>query len=360
MQIIHLVANKTWGGGEQYVYDLIESLKNEQWCSTSVICKNYQAVTEKLASLDVPLCHLKLNGYMDIKSIIALSKILKKQNEDTVIHTHDFKRAFIAIAARKLSGKKNIRVIMTRHLVRKAKKSFFENIVYKNIDKIIFVSQIAKDTCLSSSPNIDQAKCCVIHNGIKDKICDTKYLRDRYQIPNETFVLMYHGRIAKEKGIEVIVDTLAIIKDKLDWRMVFVGDDTTQYANDIKTTIKNNGLQDRVIWTGWETNVYKYIGGCDCALLPSIVPEALGLSNVEYMMAGKTVITTNNGAQPEYIKNNETGILVPVSSPIKIAEAICGLHDTKRYVEIGENARKFYEQNLNYDNFIKKIIKIYS
>lgn len=194
MQIIHLVANKTWGGGEQYVYDLIESLKNEQWCSTSVICKNYQAVTEKLASLDVPLCHLKLNGYMDIKSIIALSKILKKQNEDTVIHTHDFKRAFITIAASKLSGKKNIRVTMTRHLVRKAKKSFFENIVYKNIDKIIFVSQIAKDTCLSSSPSIDQAKRCVIHNGIKDKICDTKYLRDRYQIPNETFVLMYSKR----------------------------------------------------------------------------------------------------------------------------------------------------------------------
>ena len=359
MQIIHLVANKTWGGGEQYVYDLIESLKKENWCNISVICKNYQAVTEKFMTLDVPLCHLKLNGYTDIKSIIALSKILKKQDEDTIIHTHDFKRAFIAIAARKLSGKKNIRIIMTRHLVRKAKKSFFENIVYKNIDKIIFVSQIAKDTCLSSSPKIEQAKCCVIHNGIKDKICDSKYLRDRYKIPNETFVLMYHGRIAKEKGIETIVDTLAIIKDKFDWRMVFVGDDTTQYANDIKKIIKNNGLQDNVIWTGWETNVCKYIGGCDCALLPSIVPEALGLSNVEYMMAGKTVITTDNGAQPEYINNNETGILVPVSAPDKIAETICNLYESKKYKEIGSNARQYYEQKLNYDNFIQKIIEIY-
>ena len=148
--IIHLVANKVWGDGEQYVYDLIDNLKNEPWCQVSVVCKKSDIVTDRLSALSVDIRQMNLNGYMDIKSVVALSKMLNQVEGQCIIHAHDFKRAFIAVLAKKLSKNKYVSVVMTRHLVRKAKKSFFENIVYRNVDRIFFVSDLAKQEFLSS------------------------------------------------------------------------------------------------------------------------------------------------------------------------------------------------------------------
>ncbi len=358
MRIIHLVESTTWGGQEQYVYELVKQLKNENWCSPYVICKDIPLIAGNFNSLNIPIQKMNLNGYLDFKTIIALARVLDK-NGNCIVHVHDFKRAFIAIVARKLSRNKNIRVFVTRHLVRQAKKSFLENYIYKNVDKIIFVSELAKKTFLSTSPNINPDKCNVISNGVKDTYCDKDNLRKTYNIPDNEFVMMYHGRITPEKGIDIIIDALQKLKNKFNWRMVFVGDDDSQYVASIKKRIKKIGLEQNVIWTGYQSNVAQWIGGCDCGIIPTIVQEAFGLSNVEYMMAGKTVITTNNGAQTEYIKNGENGILIPTSNSEILAETIEDLYKTKKYIEIGSNARRYYEQYLNHDIFYNKIIKTY-
>ncbi|MBO7596239.1 MAG: glycosyltransferase family 4 protein, partial [Bacteroidales bacterium] len=201
MKVLHLVANDSWGGGEQYVYDLVARLCSEEWCEPIVVCRNTPIVVNNFASLSIRVFKLKMNGYLDLRSILALSHILKDLKDDCIIHAHDFKRAFIALMARKRAAvNKNIRVIMTRHLVRPAKNGVFEKFVYRNIDSILFVSQMAKDFFLSSTPKIDNNKCRVVLSGVKDRKCDSLFVRTKYQIANNEFVIMYHGRIVPEKG----------------------------------------------------------------------------------------------------------------------------------------------------------------
>ena len=360
MKILHLVANDSWGGGEQYVYDLVARLCSEEWCEPIVVCRNTPIVVSNFASLNIRVFKLNMNGYFDLRSILALSHILKDLNDDCIIHAHDFKRAFIALMARKMfAGVKKIRIVMTRHLVRPAKNGVFEKFVYRNIDSIMFVSQMAMDFFLSSQPKIDNNKCRVVLSGVKDRKCDSLFLRTKYNIANNEFVIMYHGRIVHEKGVEVIIKALSCLSN-IPFRMVFVGDDTTEYVYKLKKLISEKSLDDKVVWTGYQKQIEQWIGGCNLGLLPTIAREAFGLSAVEYMMAGKTVITTDNGAQKEYIKNGVTGILVPVNDAAKVSEAIETVFKNGSFVDIGNNARKFYQQNLNFEIFYKKIVDVYT
>ena len=60
----------------------------------------------------------------------------------------------------------------------------------------------------------------------------------------------------------------------------------------------------------------------DIGIVPSLWRESFGLSVIEFMQQEKVVITTNNGAQPEYLSNNETGILIPPNNSDILADAI--------------------------------------
>ena len=216
MKLLHLVGNKAWGGGEQYVYDIADSLQREGNFPPEIVCKDIDSLNQNFSRLKYTrITHLPLSGYFDLRSILALANAIKKERK-CIIHAHDFKRAFIALAARKLSHNKEAKVIMTRHLVRKAKKSIIERFIYRNIDKIIFVSNLAKDAFLSTSPEIDLGKCLVIHNGVKDRSnSNAKDLRKEYSIPDNEIILMYHGRITHEKGVEVIIKALARLPEDI-------------------------------------------------------------------------------------------------------------------------------------------------
>ena len=361
MKLFHLVGNKAWGGGEQYVYDIADSLQREGNFPPEIVCKDIDSLNQNFSRLkDTRITHLPLSGYFDLRSILALANAIKKEGE-CIIHAHDFKRAFIALAARKLSHNKEAKVIMTRHLVRKAKKSIIERFIYRNIDKIIFVSNLAKDAFLSTFPEIDLAKCLVIHNGVKDRSnSNAKDLRKEYSIPDNEIILMYHGRITHEKGVEVIIKALARLPKDIKWRMFFIGSGDNDYITSLKEEAQTANIANKKIeWIGFQSDVIPWIKGTDCGIIPTIAQESFGLSVAEYMMAGKTVITTNNGAQKEFIKDKETGILIPPDDAEALAKSIAYVYNNSYGKEIGRQALTYYRNNLSFEIFYAKLKKIY-
>ena len=57
MKIIHIVSNKEWGGGEQYVYDLCQRQRADG-INVSVCCKPADAIRSKYeeAGMSVTPC----------------------------------------------------------------------------------------------------------------------------------------------------------------------------------------------------------------------------------------------------------------------------------------------------------------
>ena len=70
------------------------------------------------------------------------------------------------------------------------------------------------------------------------------------------------------------------------------------------------------------------------------------------MMQGKAHITTNNGAQHEYVRDGKNGLLVSPNNIFPLAAAIKGLiEDPAARRRLGEQARADFNAHLNYDAF---------
>ncbi|MDR1198974.1 MAG: glycosyltransferase family 4 protein [Prevotellaceae bacterium] len=359
LNILQIFASKFWGGGEQYVYDLSVKLLEDK-SRVFFVHRKSKDIENRIGVLNRCSCALPLRNCFDLYSIVRIAGLIKKQDID-LIHTHQFKDAFIALFARIISRQK-VKIILSRHLVRKAKTGFLYTWLYKQIDKIIFVSQFAMDRFLSSAPVIGKDKMVVVHNSIVPSLPEETALdlRTKYGLTQDDILLVFTGRISSEKGIDILIRSLSRLKDPNVFLFI-VGKGKETDEKELRALVVSSGLENNVYFTGFVENVQTIINQSDIGILPSVVEEAFGLSAIEFMQAGKPVITTDNGAQKEYIVPFQDGILVPPSDVVALSESIRFLAGNKeKRLEIGRKAGQTFERKLSYSFFYDKIIFIYN
>ncbi len=363
MKIIHLISNKQWGGGEQYALDLILRQKHEGH-DVEVVTSMYKTVKEHFQNANITATTLLLGGgFRDFLSPLALALKLRKVNGPVVIHVHNFGDAFVAIRVKMLLRKSvKVKVVVTRHLVKKAKTSLLFTWLYKYIDELIFVSRLAKNEFLSSQPTIQSTKIHVVYNAVVvPKDIEPRDLKRELSLPSDTVVAMYHGRLVREKGLEILLKAFAEITEQCPKMvLVLLGGGMDNYERYLQNLTAVLNISNKVFFVGFQTNVYPYIASCDIGVVPTIAPEAFGLSCAEYMALGKPLITTANGAQRELVDTGENGILVPPESVSSLANAIRLLYiDRELAGKLGKSAAKKIATNYDYDGFYSKIMSIY-
>lgn len=354
-KIFHIVSNSEWGGGEQYVYDLAQRQLDDGF-AVEIVCKPVDIIVSKFKNLGVQVHTMKLNGILDLASAFRLKKVLP-QSEICYIHAHNFKDAFTAAYAKKLSGNKDVHAVMCRHLTRPGKNYAW---LYRQLDFVCFDSELARDTFLSTNPKIDANKIRVIHTSITipKEIADID-IRKELNIADGTVVAMYHGRLDAEKGINVLIEATEILKDK-NFKLVLIGRGSDEYTSEIKSLIAEKGLNDKIILAGFKHPVLPYVAKADFGILASTVREGCPLSPQEYMSQGHPVVATNHGGQKEYIIDNENGLLVPPNDSQALAVAMQRLIDNSEIRNrLGKQAKADFENKLNYEIFYQKIKKIY-
>ena len=346
MKIIHLVSNKVWGGGEQYVLDLATEFAS-RGNDVAIVSRNINAVTHRFTDAGLPVTTMALKGDIDIISPIKLARLIGKE-QPVVLHVHNFKDATTALRARTLSHNRNVRIVMTRHLVKAAKRKS----LYNKLDAMIFVSHLAKNEFMSTSPAIDANKITVIHNSIKQLPATTNNEH------NKGLTLMFHGRISPEKGIDFLLKAFAQAAIP-DARLVIVGSGNEEYVKELQAIADKAGISSKVTWAGHTSDIHPLIAKADIGVCPSRARESFGLSVVEYMAHGKPVITTNNGAQPEYITDGKDGILIAPDDIGALATAMQSLVSSEKRQAIGKAAKATFDEHLSFPIFIEKIEKVY-
>lgn len=358
MKIFHIISNKEWGGGEQTVLDLSRR-QLADGIQIELFCLPIESIVEHFRELNVPIHTLKLGGVLDFWSAWKMSRILK-QNGACFVHAHNFKEAFTAAYARRLSGRRDIRVVMCRNLTRKGKTSWIYRWLYGQLDCIVFDSKLAMDEFLSTRPVIDSDKLRVVPNGIvvPENIV-AKDIHKEFNIPASEVIAMYHGRLHPEKGLDVLIEAVGLLRDK-PFHLVLVGRGSDDYTDHLKTLIAEKHLEDKVILAGFRNPVLPYVAACDIGILPSIVPEGCSLSAQEHLSQGHPVVATNNGGQREYINNEQNGMLVPPDNVQELADAIARLIDDADFRQrLGRQAKADFYDHMTYEHFYAQIQKIY-
>lgn len=270
---------------------------------------------------------------------LKAKKIIKSWDLD-VIHTHT--EFGVGSFARLISKEYNIPLVHTYHTMYeeyiyyitkgyfdRASKKLVEYLTLflcdKTIDELIVPTKKAKE--LFKEKYKVKRDVHVIPSGIdttrfysenidKKEVLD---LKKELGLKSKDYVILYVGRIAKEKNIDFLINNLSsIIKKIPKAKMVIVGD-----GPDMDRLIKlsiDKKLDKKIIFTGkapWD-EIPKYYAMCDVFVTAS-TSETQGLTVIEAMGASKPVVAINDESFIEVITNDYDG---------------CLFKDEKEYVDI--------------------------
>ena len=153
------------------------------------------------------------------------------------------------------------------------------------------------------------------------------------------------ARAVPKKGLDVLVEALALLPPALHWRFEHVGGGPL--LPELKARAEALGIAPRLNWLGALAgdDVRAAYARADLFVLPVVVAadgDRDGLPNV-LLEAGASelaIVSTSAASVGEYIVEDVTGRMVPPSDPVRLAEAMAGLIvDPSARRRLGDAAR---------------------
>jgi glycosyltransferase involved in cell wall biosynthesis len=161
-------------------------------------------------------------------------------------------------------------------------------------------------------------------------------VRAWFRIPDDAALLLYVGRLGREKGVPLLLDAVAGLPPHV-W-LLLVGDGPER--RDLEAQAKRLGVAGRVMFAGEQdhAHVIDALFASDLFVFPSQT-ETLGLAVLEAMAAGRAVVAVGGGSIPEIVREGETGRVVPPDSTA-LRQAIADLvSDPELRRKMGTRAR---------------------
>ncbi len=120
--------------------------------------------------------------------------------------------------------------------------------------------------------------------------------------------IVYLGRLTDEKGVGLLLEALARLRE-LPWTATFLGDGPKR--TDLEQEAERLGLRARIEFRGHVAAGVRdaVLAEARVVAMPSLVPEAFGLSGVEALALGRPVVSFGLGGVQEWLRDGETGLL---------------------------------------------------
>ena len=335
MKVVHIV-EALEGGVYTYFKDLSAYFGDEKISknieTTIIYSSNRNGVSSQKVnaefSKNVSLINLnmvrEISLTKDLKSIIKLTRELKKINPD-IVHLHSSKAGVLGRISSFFLFKK-IPVFYSPHgyvflrtdISNRTKKFYF--VIEKSIQRIFGGTTVAcGDTEFEIAKNIGSSK--LIRNGV-----DINEIR-QYLLPHQNTKLTIGvlGRITAAKNPKLFNDIALRFPD---FNFIWIGDGEQNHL----ITAPNAQI------TGWildKNAVFKILNSIDVYLQTSLW-EGLPIAILEAMALEKPVIATNIIGNKDIVVPNETGFLF---DEIKELDSYFDtLKDSKTRAVFGENA----------------------
>ena len=124
---------------------------------------------------------------------------------------------------------------------------------------------------------------------------------------------------------------------------------------------ENNEGKHKVVYLGSVIidDLVKWLQKASVFACPSM-SESFGIVNIEAMSCGTPVIASDIEGIRDIVENGVNGILVPPNNPVKLAEAMQYLIDTKDIrIKFGKEGRKKVEREFSGEAIANRLCRIY-
>lgn len=187
----------------------------------------------------------------------------------------------------------------------------FGNKYYSGFDKIFCVSDNAKKIFDQVFPRLKN-KSNVFRNIVsKQDLVSRAFQGNSFTDDFMGLRIVTLGRLSKEKGQDMIPEVVRRLdKDGFDFRWYLIGDGDLKSVLEPQIELLNIG--NNLVLLGSQLNPYAYLRDCDLYVQTSL-HEGYCLTIHEAKMFDRPVVTTHVASASNLIKNNEDGLIVPIS-----------------------------------------------
>lgn len=182
------------------------------------------------------------------------------------------------------------------------------------------------------------------------------FFTTRYNIPEKTKILLYVGRVSKEKDLPMLAHSFSSLMDAgPPSHLVVVGDGP--YRKEMEAI-----LQDRpATFTGFleGEDLANAYASADLFVFPSAT-DTFGNVVLEAQASGLPVIVTDQGGPKENLIPDQTGLVVPAHDAHAMAEAICHLLRHPETTRQMAKAARAYMENRSFSAAYNRLWELYA
>lgn len=260
-------------------------------------------------------------SFKNFISAFKISKLIKKEKYST-ISTHTILASFFTRLGIMLSLKKHPLVINTVHgYLFDENSNFIKKVIMILAEK--FVRPVTDTILVMNSTDYEIAKKYNLYkknlysiNGMGINASkfpfsteeNKSYLREKYNIPKDDFLLIYVAEFSKRKNQKFLIDSIkSLISEGYDSiKLLLLGDGIL--LNDMKQYSKTLGIENNIIFKGYIKEVCDYYQISDICVSSSRI-EGLPFNVMEAMSTGLPVIASKIKGHIDLVDPGENGFL---------------------------------------------------
>lgn len=189
-------------------------------------------------------------------------------------------------------------------------------------------------------------------------------VRARHGLSRSDRVFGIVGRVVDWKGqAEFLRAARLVLAECAGSRALVIGgisDGGEGYLRELEDFVRAEGLEDRVSFTGYRSDVDAYYRVLDVVVHCSIGPEPSGRVIFEAMSYGVPVVASDRGGPREFVEQDVDGYIVDPTDPEAVADRVIKLlTDDDLRDAFGERARRKMARSYNKEVYARTVEAVY-
>ena len=295
----------------------------------------------------------------------SVGKTVKNKNADLVIFNFwmPFFGPCFGTAARRIKKNKRTKILIIAHNVishdAKIGDRMLTKYFFNAADYFITMSKSVQKDLQKFKPNAKQK---LLFHPIYSNFGTSIKKNDAVEFLklSDKPTLLFFGFIRKYKGVDILLKTVELLKEKLDLQLIIAGEfyDNKQKYLDL-IDLLNIGKQVRIFSDFIPNSEVKYyFSVCDVVVLPYREATQSGIFQIANNFE-KPIIVTDVGGLGEEIEQGKTGFVVEKNNPQILADAIFKYFKENKIEEFSLNVKRKKEK-YSWTNFVKGIEQLVS
>ena len=346
------------GGIETHVYEISKRLVSRGHHVTVIVpgtsCRRTEGAVEGVHVVKVP--SLEDRRALKLSMIPSVMKELKR-TRGCVVHAHDATGGFAAALA-----SDNRRFVYTMHGLGFHRSDwptpFRQGIRMMQTKALSSAAHVfCTDDLASTAAKKVREQVEVLSSGIDVSDFSGADTARPPEYPQGSFVVLYVGRLAKVKGVDVLLKAIESIPEREMEGLIFtfIGDGPMKAdVQKAARTFSNIKFVGPIV----HSRIAPYFRHANAFVLPS-VSEGLPISLLEAMASGLPAIATDVGGVARQMDPKTISLVQPGDSA-GLAHAILDIHSDKKKAEaLGRGSRAFVAEHFSWDRVVQRIEEVY-